>query len=145
MMDKLQGWSRRKFGNVLRDLECTRKKLDHLVQTNGDPREIRRLSDSIHELLYKKELLWLQLSRISWLKEGDRNTKFFHSRSVWRARKNKIKKLKDDDGAWQTTPSVMELTATSFFKDLFTIDPSLNADEIIVLIMNDSLYRDFTE
>lgn len=37
VMDKLQGWSRRKFGNVLRDLECTRKKLDHLVQTNGDP------------------------------------------------------------------------------------------------------------
>ena len=46
----------------------------------------------------------------------------------------------------------MELMATSFFKELFTRDPSLNADEIIGLIdrkvtdeMNDSLCRDFTE
>ena len=99
-MDKLQGWSRCKLGNVLRDLECTRKKLDHLVQTNGDPREIRRLSDSMNELLYKEELLWLQRSRVTCLKEGDRNTEFFHSRSVWRARNNKIKKLKDEDGVW---------------------------------------------
>ena len=50
-------------------------------------------------------MLWLQRSRISWLKEGDRNTKFFHRKAVWRARKNRISSLKDQDGVVQDTPS----------------------------------------
>jgi hypothetical protein len=53
------------------------------------------------------------------MKEGDKNTKMFHQKAVWRARKNKIKKLKDDDGCWQSTPSDMERMAASYFKELF--------------------------
>ena len=65
---------------------------------------------------------------------------------------NKISKLKEDDGVWQSTPSVMELMASSFFKELFTRDPSPNADEIVGLIekkvtdeMNETLCKEFSE
>ena len=52
----------------------------------------------MNELLYQEEMMWLQRSRISWLKEGDRNTKFFKNKAVWRARKNKIRQLTDSVG-----------------------------------------------
>lgn len=53
---------------------------------------VRQISDRMDELLYREEMMWLQRSRIAWLKEGDQNTSYFHKQAVWRARKNKIKK-----------------------------------------------------
>jgi hypothetical protein len=85
---------------------------------NNDHETIRKVSDPMNELLYKEEMLWLQSSRINWLKEGDQNTKYFHHKAVWRARKNKIKKLKDADGVWKDVPMDMERLTTSYFKEL---------------------------
>jgi hypothetical protein len=88
----------------------------------------------MNELLYKEEMLWMQRSRIEWLKEGDRNTKFFHRKAIWRARKNKIAKLKDEDGVVQTVPSDMQRMAVSFFQSLYTRDPSLDSSPITGLV-----------
>jgi hypothetical protein len=54
----------------------------------------------LDEILYKEEMMWLQRSRITWLREGDRNTKYFHRKAMWRAKKNKIRSLKKEDGSW---------------------------------------------
>jgi hypothetical protein len=106
----------------------------------------------MQELLYREELLWLQRSRITWLKEGDKNTRFFHQKAVWRARRNKIKKLKDHDGTWKDVPSDMELMATSYFQELFTRDELVNPDALIDLTqrkvtpeMNNRLCLESTE
>jgi hypothetical protein len=119
---------------------------------NADQRDIRQATDYMQELLYREQMLWLQRSRVTWLKEGDRNTNFFHQKAIWRARKNKIKKLKDDDGIWQEVPSDMERMATSYFQELFTRDPSLNPDDLVAMTqpkvteqMNEDLCKDFTD
>ncbi|KAM0890726.1 hypothetical protein ACQ4PT_026820 [Festuca glaucescens] len=152
VMAELQQWSKRKFGNVLRELDKSRKKLEELMLNGADQRDIRQETDHMNELLYREEMLWMQRSRINWLKEGDRNTRFFHQKAVWRARKNRIKKLKDDAGMSKDTPSDMERMATSYFKELFTRDPSLNAENLVNLFqekvtadMNESLCKEFTD
>jgi hypothetical protein len=151
VMDSLKDWSKRKFGNILNELNKSRKRLELLQLNDASQKDIRQAMDHMNELLYKEEMLWLQRSRIAWLKEGDRNTRFFHQKAMWRARRNKRKKLKDDDGVWKDVPSNMERMATSYIKELFTRDPSLNSDILISLIheevttqMNDDLCKDFT-
>jgi hypothetical protein len=151
VMTTLQAWSKRKFGNILCELNKARKNLEVLRLNNADQRDIKKATDHMQELLYREELLWLQRSRITWLKEGDWNTKFFHQKVVWRAR-NKIKKLRDEDGVWKDAPTDMERMATSYFKELFTRDPSLNNEELIAMIqekvtveMNEELCKEFTD
>jgi hypothetical protein len=41
---------------------------------------VKETMAKMDELLYREEMLWLRRSRITWLKEGDRNTNFFHRR-----------------------------------------------------------------
>ena len=96
-MTTIGTWSKR-FGSVTRELAKSRTQLEELMHMNADRDEIRVVMDKMNELLYREEMMWMQRSRISWLKEGDRNTKYFQSKAVWRARKNKIRELTDSIG-----------------------------------------------
>ena len=70
-------WGSKKFGNIKRELAKSRTQLEELMTMNADRQEIRNITDKMNELLYQEEMMWLQRSRITWLKEGDRNTKYF--------------------------------------------------------------------
>lgn len=49
-------------------------------------------------VLEKEEIVWFQKSREKWVAHGDRNTKFFHTSTIIRRRRNRVDMLKDDDG-----------------------------------------------
>jgi hypothetical protein len=87
----------------------------------------------MNELLYREEMLWLHQSHIAWLKEGDRYTTFFHREAVWRAQKNHIVALKDQDGVVQDTPSEMERLAMSYFQTVYKHDTSLQSSPVVGL------------
>jgi hypothetical protein len=95
VMASLKRGSRQKFGAVTLELENLRKKLEDLDgQDNAQAKEEGKgIQNHMDELLYREEMMWLQRSRISWLKEGGHNTKFFHLKAAARANKNKIKRL----------------------------------------------------
>jgi hypothetical protein len=52
--------------------------------------EIRRVEKQLCELFEIEETMARQSSCIEWLKEGDRNTSFFHARASARRRTNLI-------------------------------------------------------
>ena len=51
-----------------------------------------------HKNLHAQEIFWRQKSRITWLKDGDANTKFFHRSSILRRRQNRIHHITDHAG-----------------------------------------------
>ncbi|KAM0896886.1 hypothetical protein ACQ4PT_022889 [Festuca glaucescens] len=57
VMTMLQGWSKWKFGNVLRELDKARKNLETLQLNNAGQQEIRQATDHMQEQLYKEEML----------------------------------------------------------------------------------------
>jgi hypothetical protein len=75
----------------------------------------RLIKHRIDELLYREEMIWLQRFRVAWLKEGDRNTKYFRQQVKWRAQKNKIRKLYRLDGSWCENQKDMQNMARQFF------------------------------
>ena len=67
MMKRLQDWSRKKFGNVIKEINKSRSRLEELMSMNADRKKIREANDRLNELLYREEMLWMQRSRIEWL------------------------------------------------------------------------------
>ena len=65
---------------------------------------------------------------------------------MWRSRKNKIKKLKGDNGQWCDNPTVMANMASQFFQNLYTKDEHVDPEcmvnlfsEKVTIEMNDLL------
>ena len=74
MGENLKFWSRDYFGNVGRDLKRAQNEVEDLQKMNPTNDTLQRLNSiksKINVLLHKQGVMWLQRSRINWLKEGD--------------------------------------------------------------------------
>lgn len=99
VMRDLRKCSKENFANVLQEIESLRGRLVDLQLAGADSSMIRGKMNRLDEMLYREEMMLLQRSRITWLKEGERNTKYLHRRAVWRARRNHIRRLMKSDGS----------------------------------------------
>ena len=77
-------------------------------------------------LNYQEEIMWRQRSRITWLREGDSNTRFFHQRARRRRSRNRIIKLNQPDGSECTKVEEMHAMATDFYSNLFKSEGTSN-------------------
>jgi hypothetical protein len=117
VMESLHCWSRKTVGSVTKRIEKLRNELSKINTPRDTQSQKRRIQieKEMNGLLEREEIYWKQRSRIQWLKEGDRNTKFFHRKATWRRKKNNITKLRKDDGTVVNKVEEMGEMATSFF------------------------------
>lgn len=66
-------------------------------------------------VLLQEEMLWMQKSRCQWIINGDRNTRFFHTTTMIRRKRNKIETLKREDGEWAYDVQALKEMAIDFF------------------------------
>ena len=87
--------------------------------------------DQLIELAYREEIMAKQRSRITWLAEGDNNTKFFQRKASARRAKNRIVKLERADGTVCTDPSELAGMATEFYKNLYASEGTIGMEEVL--------------
>ena len=75
--------------------------------------------------------MWKQRSRNKWLKEGDRNTSYFHCRANQRNRRNLITGLEDDNGTWIEDEAGMGKVVEGYFEQIFTSSNPSGFDHIL--------------
>jgi hypothetical protein len=104
------------------------------------------------ELFEREEIMARQRSRVNWLREGDRNTSFFHARASARRRTNKIDMLRHEDGSKCEAQSEIKCMVQSFYENLFSLEPCALVDAILDAIpskvtakMNDDLCKPYTD
>lgn len=82
----------------------------------------------------REEKFWAQKSKISWLKDGDRNTKFFHSSTIRRRKRNKVVKIRNGAGEWLERENEIAAQFGSFYRNLFTVGSVAGVDDILEVV-----------
>jgi len=144
----LSVWDRNSFGSVQRELQRLNKELEKRredEQRLGPSYEELKLVERISELNHREEVMWKQHSRILWLAEGDKNTKFFHLRASMRKRRNKIKRLKRPDGQFTENEGELKTVVSDFYGLLYTSEATENMESVLSTVprkVTDSMNRD---
>lgn len=78
----------------------------------------------VTHLLDREARLWSQQSRVLWLKHGDNNTRFFHTKAIQRHWRNLIRGIMDDSHIWWVQTKEIASVLTSYYHELFTTSNS---------------------
>ena len=126
--------------------------MEKVAMVSGDNSWIRSLRLEINLLQDREARMWCQRSRVLWLSKGDNNTAFFHSKATKRLKKNLIRGIRDEDGAWLIDQDDIGHVMERYYKELFsTLNPTLGVDSLekipclVTDEMNVDLVKEFTE
>ncbi|XP_062020783.1 uncharacterized protein LOC133737191 [Rosa rugosa] len=119
----LNDWQRRVFGARRREIGMLREQLQILLDqplTESNQQENVQLNSKLDALLEEENSYWRQRSKVTWLAEGDRNTKYFHRKASNRRAKNRLQGLFDHNGSWQESTEGIESVVLHYFSKMFT-------------------------
>jgi len=112
---KIKDWNRKDFGNIFvekKSVENKMKVLNQALIKDGFDRVKSNQVDKYHQewdnLCKQEEIFWRQKSRVQWLKEGERNTIFFHRSTMANRTHNIISSIKNKYGNLLTSHENIE-------------------------------------
>ena len=93
-------WQRKKRGSTENILHEKNEELAGLQFKNGPPnmQQIKKLQQEVQIILEQEDIKWCQKSKEDWLKNRDRNTKYFHASANQKKKKSTIEKIVDSRG-----------------------------------------------
>lgn len=126
----LKSWNTSVFGKIdhqIYALEERIHEIDMLANNNSltddEISERRSAQSELWGWLKRKETYWAQNSRAKWVKEGDKNTKYFHALASSRKRRNCITSI-SANGITIDDFAGIQNEAVSFFRNIFKEDHS---------------------
>jgi hypothetical protein len=150
----LQGWSRDSFSSTTKEIRKLEKRfasLQSCLHESISLQEERELEKRLCELFEREEIMAHQCSRVDWLREGDRNTSFFHTRASARRGTNRIRYLQNADGSKCEDPKQIQGMVRDFYVNLFSSEQCMPMNAILEAIptkvsaeMNEALNWGYT-
>lgn len=114
--------------------------------------KLRLLRKELGKPYKEEEAYWKQKSRALWLQERDKNTSFFHMKTIQRRKCNSIKGFCLANGNWVSKQGDIIREVENYYENLFTTSRPTNLDPILNLIprlvedcINQSLTREVTD
>lgn len=104
--DSVLSWNKEVFGLVEKTKNESLAHLRGIQNSNSYPYSNflvnleKRLQKELDVLLNLEEMKWFQKAKTEWIKSGDRNTRYYHLKSNFRRKRNRIVTLKYENGRW---------------------------------------------
>jgi hypothetical protein len=101
LQTSLKTWDKEVFGSIKQQVKKLREDLEVERARSlyrGPSSAEKSIMDRLAIILSREETMEKQRARISWLREGDRNTAFFQAKARARGRTNRIRMLTDPSG-----------------------------------------------
>ncbi|GAU23111.1 hypothetical protein TSUD_305580 [Trifolium subterraneum] len=128
LTNNLTVWNKEVFGNIFRRKKELLARLNGIQNSSnyGYSNFLETLENELQQqlttTLYQEECLWYQKSRGKWITDGDRNTKYYHSKTIVRRRRNKIVSLRSETGDWIEDQEILINMAMNFYINLYHED-----------------------
>eukprot|EP00253_Pinus_taeda_P008137 PITA_08137 len=115
--------------------------------------ETKIRSGQLMHIKREEEIKWRFKSRQLWLKEGDKNTAYFHKQATARKTRNNVSDINDSEGNHHNNQEDIKRAASLHFKSLLTKDQEeVDYSELLQYLpkgitqgMNESLNREIEE
>lgn len=98
--------------------------------------EEKALLVSLNEVMAKEEIFWRQKSRETWLKVGDKNTKYFNNSTKVRREVNRISIIRGLDGRMHKDLVEIRKVVVEFFQALLNDKEGSNLADQVELLRN---------
>ena len=122
---KIRTWNKEEFGNIFEDKKRLINELELLIQKGMDEgwdEDMKEKEKSLWGQLEARErkegIYWKKKSKVKWLQDGERNTKFFHNSVIQNRSISRIQKLKKRDGSRVETKWEIEADLTQHFSEI---------------------------
>ncbi|KAH7864775.1 hypothetical protein Vadar_033674 [Vaccinium darrowii] len=143
----IQNWKKRKRLNSGQKIAELKQQVLS-IQNEQDMHSRGRLQELKGQLSKEwdnEEMFWKQKSRINWLRQGDKNTSFFHASVLQRRARNQITGIENPAGDWVSGRTEIMGEFQQYFEGLFSANPELSMDDtttnIPSLVTSDMNFR----
>lgn len=131
-LEEVSAWGHEFTGNFKERISHWRRVIN---STKGRREEGARVSyqeasKNLNEVLVQQEIFWKQRSKQLWLREGDKNSKYFHATAKARRKSNHVQSLINEDGREVDWDDGLEQLMIDYFKKLFKAS-DISWDEVV--------------
>ncbi|KAK9688730.1 hypothetical protein RND81_09G007000 [Saponaria officinalis] len=142
---RLTAWARERFGNIRLRIREKEAELGYWQRQAPSADMLTRCAElvkEVDELRRQVETYWYSRARKCELRDGDKNTGYFHFKAKQRKSRNWISGIEDERGQWCTQEADVTRVVEEYFRQLFCSSNPFDSDEVlesIPLVVSDEM------